>query len=243
MVMKKQKILFFKIIFCLLFSNILLINFFNGESMKIFKMNPENPDMDLISEAIDIMAQGGIILYPTDTVYGLGANIFNNDAVKRIYEIKQRDKSKPLSVLVSNMGSMELIAHLNNNSREIINKWLPGPFTFILNKKTIVSPYVSSSSKVGVRIPDYKIARSLASIFPITTTSANIANEDTLSNPHDILKQMGDCIDLVIDVGDLEGGEPSTVIDLTYPKPSLIRSGVISNTLKSIKDDINNIKF
>ena len=83
-------------------------------------MNPENPDMDLIKEAIDIMAEGGIILYPTDTVYGLGANIFNNDAVKRIYEIKKRDPSKPLSVLVQDMESLELIANINKDSREII---------------------------------------------------------------------------------------------------------------------------
>ena len=117
-------------------------------------------------------------------------NIFNNDAVKRIYEIKQRDASKPLSVLVQNVESLELIADLNKGSRAIVNKWLPGPFTFILNKKKIVSPYVSASAKVGVRIPDYKIATSLASLFPITTTSANLTNEDTLSNPQDILRQI-----------------------------------------------------
>ena len=169
--------------------------------MKIFKMSPKNPDMDLIDEAIDIMADGGIILYPTDTVYGLGANIFNNDAVKKIYDIKKRDHSKPLSVLVQDVNSLELIADLNKDSRAIVDKWLPGPFTFILNKKKIVSPYVSASAKVGVRIPDYKIARLLASLFPITTTSANLTNECTLSNPQDILKQIGTDIDLVIDVG------------------------------------------
>lgn len=193
--------------------------------MKIFKMSSENPDMDLISEAIDIMADGGIILYPTDTVYGLGANIFNNDAVKRIYEIKQRDASKPLSVLVQNVESLELIADLNKGSRAIVNKWLPGPFTFILNKKKIVSPYVSASAKVGVRIPDYKIATSLASLFPITTTSANLTNEDTLSNPQDILRQIGNDVDLVIDVGDLGNAKPSTVIDLSSSKPTLVRNG------------------
>lgn len=202
-------------------------------------MNPDNPDMDLIDEAIDIMAQGGVILYPTDTVYGLGANIFNNQAVQRIYRIKHRERSKPLSVLVSNIESLELIAHLDEHSREVVNKWLPGPFTFILNKQKTVSPYVSSSTKVGVRIPDNNIARELASIFPITTTSANIAHEKTLSNPHDILKQIGDGIDLAIDVGDLAGGKPSTVIDLTSAKPSLVRKGLISDDLESFKEDVD----
>ena len=211
--------------------------------MKIFKMSPENPDMDLISEAIDIMANGGIILYPTDTVYGLGANIFNNDAVKKIYEIKKRDSSKPLSVLVQDTESLELIADLNKNSREIINKWLPGPFTFILNKKKVVSPYVSASTKVGVRIPDYKIARFLASLFPITTTSANLTNEDTLSNPQDILKQIGNDIDLVIDVGNLDKAKPSTVIDLSSSKPALVRNGFDSNDLDSIRHDLENMKL
>ena len=204
-------------------------------------MSGENPDMDLISEAIDIMAKGGVILYPTDTVYGLGANIFNNDAVQRIYEIKKRDPSKPLSVLVQDTESLELIADLNRNSREIVNKWLPGPFTFILNKKKIVSPYVSASAKVGVRIPDYKIARALASLFPITTTSANITNECTLSNPQEILRQIGDTVDLVIDVGDLYKAKPSTVIDLSSSKPTLVRNGFDSNDLDSIKDDLDKL--
>ncbi len=204
-------------------------------------MSGENPDMDLIGEAIEIMAGGGVILYPTDTVYGLGANIFNNDAVERIYEIKKRDQSKPLSVLVQNTESLELIADLNRSSREIINKWLPGPFTFILNKKNVVSPYVSASSKVGVRIPDYKIARDLASLFPITTTSANLTNECTLSNPQDILKQIGNDIDLVIDVGDLGAAKPSTVIDLSSSKPTLVRNGFDSNDMDSLKEDLNKL--
>ena len=209
--------------------------------MKIFKMSPENPDMDLIGESIDIMADGGIILYPTDTVYGLGANIFNNDAVKKIYEIKKRDQSKPLSVLVHDTNSLELIADLNKDSRAIVDKWLPGPFTFILNKKKIVSPYVSASSKVGVRIPDYKIARLLASLFPITTTSANLKNECTLSNPQDILKQIGNDIDLVIDVGDLGKAKPSTVIDLSSSKPTLVRNGFDSNDMDSLKEDLEKL--
>lgn len=204
-------------------------------------MSGENPDMDLIGEAIEIMAGGGVILYPTDTVYGLGANIFNNDAVERIYEIKKRDQSKPLSVLVQNTESLELIADLNRSTREIINKWLPGPFTFILNKKNVVSPYVSASSKVGVRIPDYKIARALASLFPITTTSANLTNECTLSNPQDILKQIGNDIDLVIDVGDLGAAKPSTVIDLSSSKPTLVRNGFDSNDMDSLKEDLEKL--
>jgi len=207
--------------------------------MKIFKLNPNNPDQKLINKAIDVMASGGVILYPTDTVYGLGANIFNNGAVKKIYSIKQRDYNKPLSVLVPDMESLELIAELNNSNKEILEEWLPGPFTFILNKKNIISPYVSSTNTVGIRIPDCEISLSLASLFPIITTSANIANEQTLSNPQDILKQIGDVVDLVIDIGPLDNDKPSTVIDLTLSKPSLIRKGYFLDIIKDLKPDTN----
>ena len=196
-----------------------------GVFMKIFKMNPDHPDKKLINKAIDIMADGGVILYPTDTVYGLGANIFNNDAVKRIYEIKQRERSKPFSILVSNVVSIPLVAQTSMKQMDIINNWLPGPYTFILPKKSIVSSFVSANAKVGVRVPDYEIATGLASIFPIITTSANVADEETLPNPQDILKQIGDDVDLLIDVGQLDNREPSTIIDLSMHNPSLVRTG------------------
>ncbi len=193
--------------------------------MKILKLNPENPDKELINKAIDVMANGGVILYPTDTVYGLGANIFNKDAVERINKIKNRDSSKALSILVSNLESLDLVANVNFKNWTLINRWLPGPFTFILPKNKCVPSFISPNDKVGVRIPDNKIATSLARIFPIVTTSANVSNQETLSNPQDILKQIGDSIDLVIDVGELKSTTPSTIIDLTDFRPSLVRKG------------------
>ena len=214
-----------------------------GVFMKIFKMNPDHPDKKLINKAIDIMADGGVILYPTDTVYGLGANIFNNDAVKRIYEIKQRERSKPLSILVSNVESIPLVAQTSMKQMDIINNWLPGPYTFILPKKSIVSSFVSANAKVGVRVPDYEIATELASIFPIITTSANVADEETLPNPQDILKQIGDDVDLLIDVGQLDNREPSTIIDLSMHNPSLVRRGLIGNKLSDLKESSDEIDF
>ena len=211
-----------------------------GVFMKIFKMNPDHPDKKLINKAIDIMADGGVILYPTDPVYGLGANIFNNDAVKRIYEIKQRERSKPLSILVSNVESIPLVAQASNEQMDIINNWLPGPYTFILPKKSIVSSFVSANAKVGVRVPDYEIATELASIFPIITTSANVADEETLPNPQDILKQIGDDVDLLIDVGQLDNLEPSTIIDLSMPNPYLTGIKDLLNLIESLMLKGNN---
>ncbi len=101
--------------------------------MEVFKINPNNPDMDLIDEAINILSLGGVVLYPTDTVYGLGANIFDKYAVKRIYNIKKRSPIKPISICVSNIEGASVVANLTEKQYDILVEWLPGPFTFILN--------------------------------------------------------------------------------------------------------------
>ena len=170
------------------------------------------------------MANGGVIIYPTDTVYGLGANIFDNKAVRNVFKIKQRNLLKPLSILVSNTDAIELVARISIYQKDTIDKYLPGPYTFILNKTPIVPRVVTGGlTHVGVRVPENKIACKLASIFPITTTSANLSDEKVLSAPEDILKQLGCDVDLVIDVGPLEAKSASTIIDLTTPQPTFIR--------------------
>ncbi len=194
--------------------------------MKRFKLREDNPDMDLIYEAIDILKDDGVILYPTDTLYGLGANIFSDEGVRRIYEIKQRPTKKPLSVSVSNFEGLSLIGNITSRNEKIIKNYLPGPYTFILKKKSIVPPIVTSyTSKVGVRIPDNTISQLLSMNFPITTTSANISDDEVFTNPNDIIKQLKGDIDLVIDVGKIKSTGPSTIIDLTKDKPTLVRKG------------------
>ncbi|MCC7553322.1 MAG: threonylcarbamoyl-AMP synthase [Methanobacteriaceae archaeon] len=190
--------------------------------MKKYKINLESPNHNIINEAIEILANGGVILYPTDTIYGLGANIFNEKAVKRVYEIKKRGFDKPLSILIQDLDELSLIGELSAKNKEYISNYLPGPFTFILKKKNTVPDYITSNkNNVGVRIPNSTIARSLAEIFPITTTSANLSNEKTLNNPKDILKQLDVDIDLVLDVGILDSLKPSKIIDLTGSIPKL----------------------
>lgn len=192
--------------------------------MKVLKTSIDEIDEEVINEAIDVMAEGGVVLYPTDTVYGLGANIFDNKAVKRVFEIKQRSSLKPLSILVSDIGAIDLVAKVSLAQKEIINSYLPGPYTFILDKRKIVPRVVTSGSLyVGVRVPDNQIACKLASIFPITTTSANISDEDVLSSPLEILGQLGCDVDLVIDVGQLNSNHASKIIDLTSRNPKIIR--------------------
>jgi len=192
--------------------------------MKIYNLNPNNPEKEIIDEAIEVLAQGGVVLYPTDTVYGLGANIFNKKAVKKVYKIKNRDFENPLSILVQNPENIDIIANLSGKTKEYLNDYLPGPFTFILNKKKVVPSYITNKKEtVGVRVPDSNIARNLAELFPITTTSANLSNEKTLSSPEDILNQLNTEVDLVLDIGKLESNIPSRIIDLTSSIPKLLK--------------------
>lgn len=192
--------------------------------MKILKTNQNEVDKKVIDEAVKVLADGGVILYPTDTVYGLGANIFNRKAVKKVYNIKKRSYLKPVSLLVSSKDAIPLVSKASLNQLNFIDKYLPGPYTFILKKSKIVPRHLTSGSvNVGVRVPKSKIACSLAKIFPITTTSANLSNKDTLDTPEEILKQLGCEVDLIIDVGPLKSGNPSTIIDLTGEEPVFVK--------------------
>ena len=192
--------------------------------MKVLKTSIDDFEEDMIHEAIEVLASGGVILYPTDTVYGLGANIFDNKAVRRVFDIKNRSYLKPLSVLVGDVDAIDLVAKVSLSQKETIKNHLPGPYTFILNRRKIVPRSVTGGlSNVGVRVPDCEIACRLASIFPITTTSANLSDDEVLSNPKEILEQLGCDVDLVIDVGKLDSKKPSSIIDLTGFNPKIIR--------------------
>ncbi|MCQ2970336.1 L-threonylcarbamoyladenylate synthase [Methanobrevibacter gottschalkii] len=192
--------------------------------MKVLKTSIDCVDERIINEAVNVLANGGVVLYPTDTVYGLGANIFDNKAVKKVYGIKQRSLLKPFSILVKDIESINLVAKVSSAQKNLFNKYLPGPYTFILNKRNIVPRVVTSGlANVGVRVPDCDIACNLAKIFPITTTSANVSDDEMLSNPREILEQLDCDVDLVIDVGDLDSNVPSSIIDLSGFKPKIIR--------------------
>ena len=192
--------------------------------MKILKTSIDTVDEKIVGEAIDVMSEGGVVLYPTDTVYGLGANIFDTSAVTRIFQIKQRSLLKPVSILIPDMAAIDLVARVSNDQKEVINNYLPGPYTFILRRTPIVPRVVTSGSAyVGIRVPNNDIACRLAGLFPITTTSANISDDEVLSNPEDILEQLGCDVDLVIDVGDLSSDHASMIIDLSQSNPKIIR--------------------
>ncbi|MGB9937937.1 MAG: L-threonylcarbamoyladenylate synthase [Methanobacterium sp.] len=193
-----------------------------------FKINPDKPENEVIKQAITALKEGKVILYPTDTVYGIGANIFDIQAVEKVYSIKKRPLNKPLSVCVSKIEDIPKIAYLNKDTENIIKDILPGPFTVILNKKDNINPVLTAgSNKIGIRIPDNKVCIELAKEFPITTTSANLSGKPVQESVEKVLEQLEDNIDLIIDTGICKHGIHSTVIDMTTNPPKILREGAM----------------
>lgn len=191
-----------------------------------FKINSNKPKKNVIKQSIDALKEGKVILYPTDTVYGIGANIFDIQAVKKVYSIKKRSLDKPLSVCVSKIEDIHKIAHLDEPLENMINDILPGPFTVILNKKEIVHPILTAGGdKIGIRIPDNKICIELSKEFPLTTTSANLSGKPVPESVDGVLEQLEDKIDLIIDAGTCKHGVHSTVLDMTMNPPKILRQG------------------
>ena len=191
-----------------------------------------------LSEAILALKKGRIIVYPTDTLYGLGADIYNKDAVRKIFYIKKRPIDMPLSVAVSDFSELEKIAYTNDKIRKIVKSFLPGKLTLILKKKDCISDIVTAGlNKVAIRIPDNEIALELLSRFgPITATSANIHGRKTPGLINDIRMQFNqDDISVYIDIGKLVG-QPSTLVDMTGDQIEILREGAIPK--KEILDAI-----
>ena len=183
-----------------------------------------------LSKAIAALANGEIIVYPTDTLYGLGADIYNADAVRKVFEIKKRPMSNPLSVAVSSFNELEKIAFTDDKTRRLAESFLPGKLTLILKKKDCISDVVTGRlDKVAVRIPDNEIALELLSNFgPLTATSANIHGRKTPGIISDISMQFKENdVSLYLDIGKL-AGQPSTIVDMTGKQIKIVREGAIA---------------
>jgi L-threonylcarbamoyladenylate synthase len=192
-----------------------------------------------LSKAVAALKAGQVIVYPTDTLYGLGADIFNDDAVEKIFKIKKREKTYPLSVAVADIKELEKIAFVDDISKRLIKTFLPGKLTIVMKKKNNVSDLVTGGlDKVAIRIPNNKVALELLSKFgPLTATSANIHGKKPPVNIYEIGMQLNvSDIAICIDDGKLDG-KPSTIVDLTKKPFKIIRKGTISE--KEIMDVIS----
>ena len=193
--------------------------------MKLIKIDALNPEKYKIKLARDTLKVGGIVIYPTDTVYGLGANVFHDEAVKKIYGLKKRPFHKPISICLSTVEDIYQFAFINKEMDEMVQKLLPGPYTLIFEKKEYFKSKVTSGKRIGIRIPDNPVCRELSLNFPITSTSANISGDVPPKSVKDALNSLGEDSDLIIDSGPCPGKLPSTVVDMTKSPPKIIRHG------------------
>lgn len=190
-------------------------------------INPDNPQPRLIAQVVDCLKQGGVIIYPTDTIYGIGCDIFNRKGVKKIFQIKQRDSRKPFSFICNDLAEISNYAQVSNFAFKIMKRHLPGAYTFVLDATKIVPDSLSTRQKtVGVRIPDNAICRAIVRDLghPLVTTSANMSGGATPQDPLDIHEQMGHLVDMVIDGGILME-ESSSVISLLDDDIQVLRAG------------------
>ncbi|MFO8143565.1 MAG: L-threonylcarbamoyladenylate synthase [Dehalococcoidales bacterium] len=196
-----------------------------------------------IGEAVKILLTGGIVAFPTDTVYGLGACCYLEGAVKRIYAIKERPSGMALPLLLSSPGQIgEVADSVPEVARLLIENFLPGALTIILNKKSTIPAFVTGGgTTVAVRVPRHPVPVALARGVgaPISGTSANISGRPSLFTAEEVRGEIGDRLDMIIDAGRCPGGRESTVVDVTGNRPAIIREGAIDfAALKEVCGDI-----
>ncbi len=202
-----------------------------------------NLDLEELKEPAKIIKDGGIVIFPTETVYGIGTNGFNEESVRKIYELKKRDFNKPISLLVSNMEMVKTVAeNITNLERALMEQFWPGPFTIILKKKKIVPDILTANGEtVGVRMPSGIIAKQLIEYagVPIATPSANISGNPSGTNIDDIRNDFEGKVDCIIDSGISELGVASTIVKVIDGIPHVLREGTI--TKKQIQEVVSKV--
>ena len=182
-----------------------------------------------ISEALKVMQSGGLVAFPTDTVYGVGALAFDAKAVESIYLAKDRPVEKAIPVLIGDPADLEKVGtDIPDSARKLASRFWPGPLTILVPKRTDIPESVSATHTVGVRVPDHEVARGLLrAAGPMAVTSANISGKPSPVTAQEVYEQLKDRIDLIIDGGKTPGGVPSTLVDCTSAELKVLREGPI----------------
>jgi L-threonylcarbamoyladenylate synthase len=200
--------------------------------MRRIFVDPKAPQRDAIEEAAKWILAGGLVVLPTDTLYGLAADPFCLDAVARVFAVKGRVAERALPLIAADTAQVTThLGRLSARGEHLADRFWPGPLTLILPAPRGLSRDVTGGSgTVGVRVPDHGVARAICAACdrPVTATSANISGEPASSDPDEIERTLGDRIDVLIDAGPTRGGAPSTIVDVTGAEPSLVRAGAIS---------------
>jgi L-threonylcarbamoyladenylate synthase len=211
----------------------------NKINTKVVKVDPENIDYNIIREAADIINKGGIVVFPTETVYGIGADALNDEAVDKIFKAKGRPQDNPLIVHIAEFNELyDLALEVPEKSELLAEKFWPGPLTMILYKKKILSDKITAGlNTAAIRLPVNKIALALIkeSKKPIAAPSANISGRPSPTEASHVIEDLMGKVDMIIDGGSTYIGLESTVVDMTSPVPMILRpGGVTAEDIKSV---------
>ncbi len=193
----------------------------------LIAINNQNPQMRLIRRAVEILRGGGILIYPTDTVYGMGCDLFNKKGVERIYEIQRRDRKQPLSFLCADLKDISRYARVSDDAYKIMKRLLPGPYTFVLEASRLVPKIILPKRQTtGIRVPDNRICQALVAEMgsPVISTSVKDGGGELLSDPRMIEELFGKRVDMIID-GGIIAAAPSSVVSLLAEGIEVIRAG------------------
>lgn len=206
---------------------------------EVVYIDPAHPSAHLINKAAAVIRTGGIIVYPTETLYGLGADPLDSEAIKRLYEIKGREADKPIPYLIKDQEMLAtLVDEIPPIGRQLMERYWPGPLTLIFQAtEGLPPPLRGEAGTIGVRISAHPIARLIVEAVnaPLTSTSANPAGTGDLIDARSIAEILGDEVDLIIDGGEV-AGRGSTVVDLTVDPPKVVREGMIKVPLRDVKE-------
>ena len=207
---------------------------------EILRVEVMKPEVKVLKKAVNIMKRGGLIIYPTETCYGIGADATNPKSIEKIYEIKGRGHTKPIPVLVSNINMIKKYGITTKKIEFLVKKFMPGPLSLVIKKKGPISDV--NQEGISFRISSHPVASELVKLLgkPITTTSANISSRPPIYEIKKIIENFEDKVNMIIDCGNLPKNEPSTCIDMTdEDNVKIIREGPIPSELilKELKID------
>jgi L-threonylcarbamoyladenylate synthase len=201
----------------------------------IIKINPENPEAERIDEAVALLRKSGVIAFPTETLYGLGADARDEAAIDKIFGIKGRDFGNPILVVIGDRSHLDAFAaDIPGNARKLMDRFWPGPLTIVFRAAASVSPKLTAGSgKIGIRLTSHPIAMAISKRLggPVTATSANLSGAPECSSAEEVLSQLEGKIGGVIDGGQTPGGKGSTIVDATVSPVKVLREGVIDAAL------------
>lgn len=199
----------------------------NHGCVMLITINPDNPQMRLIRQAVDVLRRGGIVAYPTDTVYGIGCGIMDKRAIKKVHQIKRQPLDKPFSFICPGLTELSKYARVTNYAYKNLKRLLPGPYTIILEgSREVPKMMLTRRKEVGIRVVNHPIVQAMVSElgYPILSTSATDPEGGYYMQAWEIQEHLGHQLDMVIDGGPVPG-EPSSVISLVDDVPQVIREG------------------